>query len=174
MRTKLGICLMIVIALTALAIMLSGCEQLAMQAEQVGGPPPAEQQVTTPTTTPTQPTAPPAVGAYHTEDISFAEFPTAKAATLEKGRYSIYFETDYPIQFVVYSEQRYNQWKEEGAHTISKATTKSGSSCCAESGTFTVDINEGEQGTYYFVFDNSRVSNNPTTGKIIVTKLGGI
>lgn len=114
----------------------------------------------------------------YNEEINFEEFPTAITMDLEeKTEYSVYFEADKQIQFVVYSEQRYNEWKETGAHTISKATTKSGPDCCATSGTFNIDINAGEAGTYYFVFDDSRLPNKenlPEKGKLIVTRVSNI
>jgi hypothetical protein len=108
------------------------------------------------------------------KEITFDEFPYILSEELDsKMKYEITFETDNQIQFVVYSEERYNQWLDTKIHTTSKATTKSGSICCDTKRTFNVDINEGEGGLYYFVFDNSNLPDDadlPTTGKLTVTK----
>ncbi len=112
------------------------------------------------------------------EEKTLTEFPTALTAKMEAGmKYNINFQTDQPIQFVVYSEERYNEWQNSGAHTISKATTKSGDECCASEGSFTIDINEGEAGKYYLVFDDAKLNDlveRPTTGTITVTKVSNI
>lgn len=108
------------------------------------------------------------------ETIEFNEFPFKITQELEsKTNYEVYFRTDKEIQFVVYSEDRYNEWQETGYHTISKASTKLGSECCDTSRTFKVGINENEGGNYYFVFDDSKLpdkENLPTEGKLVITK----
>ncbi len=112
------------------------------------------------------------------EQTTLTEFPTTLTTVMEEGmKYNIQFQTDQPIQFVVYSEQRYNEWQNSGAHTISKATTKSGDECCANEGSFTIDINEGEAGKYYIVFDDGKLNDlveRPTTGSVTVTKVSNI
>jgi hypothetical protein len=77
----------------------------------------------------------------------------------------------------MYSEKRYNEWKSTGTHTMSKITTKSGSNCCSAGGTYTVDMNKGEGGDYYFVYDGSDIANPenlPKTGSLIVVQLSTI
>ena len=112
--------------------------------------------------------------AIFNEEFSLSEFPAVKTASFEIGRYRVFFETDYTIQFVMYSEQRYNEWKLTGMHTISKITTKEGTSCCRDSGNYVIDINDGEAGEYYFVFDASKTSGKPTKGKIVVEKISDL
>lgn len=101
-------------------------------------------------------------------------FPFVKKLDLEEGaRYTVYFESDRQIQFVVYSEFHYNKWKETGFHSIAKATTQSGPRCCETSGSFKFDVNSGEGGTFYLVFDDKKIpdkSQLPGKGKLIVTK----
>ncbi|MFH1064085.1 MAG: hypothetical protein V1729_03325 [Candidatus Woesearchaeota archaeon] len=112
------------------------------------------------------------------EKIPFTEFPLAKKIDLaERTRYDIYFETNHPIKFVVYSEKRYSEWLETGYHTMSKVTTKSGPKCCDTSMSTSIDINIGEGGTYYLVFDASDLKMadpKPTEGIIRITKMSEI
>ncbi len=168
----LALCLIILIG-----GIISGCAELEkltkQQApeqtpEQTQQPVPATQQQTQPVVSPVRQTA------YESGQFSFTEFPTVKTTELAVGRYEIHFETDSNIQFVVYSQERYEQWKETGAHTISKATTQQGTSCCTSSRTFTVDVNQGEEGLYYLVFDATKVSSQPTVGQITITDIGDI
>lgn len=105
------------------------------------------------------------------EEFTFTEFPFVKTKELDEGRYSVSFESDNKIRFVVYSEDRYNEWLDSGVHTISKASTAEGVECCAENGDYTIDINEGESGTYYFVFDDEK-GLGASQGKLIVNKVG--
>ena len=112
------------------------------------------------------------------EEFSFIIFPRVSTIELEEGsKYSVYFEVDSPIQFVVYSEKRYNEWRQSGTHTISKATTKSGPDCCATSSSFSIEINNGEEGRYYLVFDDSGLKlagKKPSIGILGVAKTGNI
>jgi hypothetical protein len=111
-------------------------------------------------------------------DIIFEEFPFVLEQELDsRTRYSVYFETDKQIQFVVYSEERFNQWQDSEFHTISKASTKLGSVCCDTERTFNVGINEGEGGIYYFVFDDVNLpdkENLPSKGKLTIIKTANI
>jgi len=112
------------------------------------------------------------------QTFEFKEFPFAIKQKLDApARYNIWFETDKPIQFIVYSEQRYNEWLSTKSHTISKVNTQTGGKCCAATGSYNIDINQGEAGTYYLVFDGSAIKEKallPSSGKIIITKLSGI
>lgn len=112
------------------------------------------------------------------EEFEFEEYPKAFLQKMdEKARYEIYFEADEEIQFIVYSKERYDQWKETGMHTLSKVNTKTSEGCCKINGTYKIDINIGEGGTYYFVFDDSLMEPKtllPSTGKLKITKLSGI
>jgi hypothetical protein len=100
-----------------------------------------------------------------------------KIALQERSRYSVVFETDNKIRFVVYAEDKYNSWINSGQHATSKITTKSGPICCATEGSYSMDINIGEGGDYYFLFDGSDIefeSDLPTKAKLKVTKTGDI
>jgi hypothetical protein len=104
-------------------------------------------------------------------ELAFKDWPTAVSVKLDElVRYRVQFSIDKPAQVVVYSEQRYNQWKETGSHTISKASTKTVDGCCQQEASWTFDVNQGEGGTYYVVFDTSKVTEKPTTGSLKVTK----
>jgi len=112
------------------------------------------------------------------EQVKFTAFPLVREVTLEEGmKYNVYFETDSPIRFVVYNEARYNDWKQNGQHTMSKATTNSAEGCCRTDGNFPIDINNGEAGKYYLVFDASDLKladPRPSQGILRVTKTSNI
>jgi hypothetical protein len=112
------------------------------------------------------------------QPVDFKEFPTVLTATLEESsKYSVHFETDQPLRFVVYSEKRYNEWKTGGYHTISKMTTNSAENCCRTDMDQSIDINQGEGGKYYFVFDAGDLKladPRPTKGVLRVIKTTSI
>ena len=58
--------------------------------------------------------------AVFNEEFTFTDFPAVKTSYFDAGRYRVTFETDYTIRFVMYSEQRYNEWKSSGTNKISK------------------------------------------------------
>jgi hypothetical protein len=95
----------------------------------------------------------------------------------ERKRFKVTFETDNPIRFVMYNKARFDDWSASGVHTMSKITTNSASGCCASVGAYSVDINQGEGGDYYFVFDTSDIVDKkdlPKEGKLVVTELSSI
>jgi hypothetical protein len=90
------------------------------------------------------------------------------------GKYRINFKADSISQFVLYREFFFDKWKSSREHSISKATTKNGKDCCADSGSFVFDVNTGETGTYYVVFDDARLapeSARPQTAHVTVSKM---
>jgi hypothetical protein len=105
-------------------------------------------------------------------------FPFVKKIALEaRTRYNIVFAADKEIRFVVYAENKYRTWQDKGFHVTSKITTNSADGCCSTGGSYNMDINEGEGGDYYFLFDESDIefeTDFPTKVKIKVTKTGGI
>ena len=87
------------------------------------------------------------------------------------------YKEDGPIQFIVYSEERYNSWVTTGKHTISKANTNRGTECCQKTGSFNIDINNGEGGKYYLIFDDKKLGRydaRPTKGHLQVIKTSNI
>lgn len=111
------------------------------------------------------------------EDISLTEFPTAKKHSLQEGsRYVVKVTLDTPIQFILYNEARYNAWKSSGEHGTAKINSKTASSCCTADGSWQIDINKGEGGDYYFVFDATKLGDaaRPTKAHLSVTKVSTI
>jgi hypothetical protein len=105
------------------------------------------------------------------ETVQLTKSPFVKTVNLEMGRYDVSFEADKRIRFVLYSETRYNEWIDSGEHTQSKISTQDSSECCAISGNYRIDINEGEAGTYYFVFEDVR-DLGMSSSKIVINKIG--
>lgn len=105
------------------------------------------------------------------EVVELTNFPTVRTVELPEGRYQISFESDKKIKLVLYSQERYNEWQNTGEHTISKLSTQEGVECCAASGSYTVDINEGEAGTYYFIFEDPR-NLGATSSSLEINKIG--
>jgi hypothetical protein len=188
MRPEKASCL---IAAAMLLLALTGCMMPAQQNAQQAQAPATQEQAQAP-----QAAAAPAPAAspasapqpavdrqtYNQqmldEQLKFTAFPLVREVTLEEGmKYSVYFETDSPIRFVVYNEARYNDWKQSGQHTMSKATTNSADGCCGTDGNFAIDINRGEVGKYYLVFDASDLKladPRPSQGIVRVTKTSNI
>lgn len=133
----------------------------------------------TPATTPAPATAPAMAAAPSTsekkdvsgeivldEAITFSDMPWQKEVNLERGRYQVYFEADQPINFVVRSPTG-----------STKATTQFGPKCCDTSGFYTADINNGEEGTYTIVFDDSKLQladAKPSQGLVKIGKISEI
>lgn len=113
-------------------------------------------------------------GVLRSESIRFETFPQVVLVSLEDAtEYSVSYSADAPIRFTVYNEQRYNEWKETGRHTLSKASTKSQYECCKSSATFAFEVNDGEGGQYYLVFDDNDLGDGwtrPTQAVVSVTK----
>lgn len=111
------------------------------------------------------------------EEIMLDSFPKEKSLMLEEGmKYLITFEADKDIQFIIYAEEKYNEWKQTGYHTTAKYNTK-GKTCCKMSDSYQIDINNGEAGKYYLVFDDALINdkaNLPTKAKITITKTAKI
>lgn len=105
------------------------------------------------------------------ETVQLTKSPFVKTVNLDMGRYDVSFEADKRIRVVLYDEARYNEWVDTSIHTISKLSTQQGSECCAISGNYRIDINEGEAGTYYFVFEDVR-SLGMSSSKIVINKVG--
>jgi uncharacterized protein YegP (UPF0339 family) len=145
---------------------------------------PAAAPVTAPVTAPSNaPSTPPAAPQnlneiVVSEDIPLKDFPVVKTHALQEGvRYRVELKTDKPIQFVLYNEAHYNAWKQSGEHGIAKINSNSPAGCCTADGSWPIDINKGEGGNYYFVFDASKIADTsalPTTGKLVVTKVSTI
>lgn len=112
------------------------------------------------------------------EDMSFTEFPAVTTVPLEEGmKYRIEFEAESVIYFALYEEFMHNKWKETGEHVIAKASSASKDGALTASGSYQFDINEGEGGTYYIVFDdsmNKMADGKPTTAKVKLTKVSNI
>jgi len=105
------------------------------------------------------------------EIVELTGFPTIRTVELAEGRYRISFEAEKKIRLVLYSQERYNEWQNTGEHTISKLSTQEGVECCADSGSYTVDINEGEAGTYYLIFEDPR-NLGATSSSLEINKIG--
>jgi len=86
----------------------------------------------------------------------------------EKGRVRIHYKSDKPISFYLYDESHFKQW-ENGYYGSTKATT--GSSEAFSEKTFLIDINNGEGGKYWVVFDDRLVSDKPTQAKLEIIEL---
>jgi hypothetical protein len=105
------------------------------------------------------------------------DFPVVKQVALEeKTRYNVAFEADKEIRFTVFPESSYNFWIDTASYGKSKATTNSASGCCSSAGSYSVEVNENEGGTYYFVFDSKGLAGSdiPSKLKLTVTKTGNI
>jgi hypothetical protein len=76
--------------------------------------------------------------------------------TLQPGRYIVEYENAEPLFFSLYDEQHYRQWI-SGYYGSSKSTTNTGSNCCASTFRSSFDINMGEGGNYYLIFENRNV-----------------
>jgi|GEM_PF-4429720 len=105
------------------------------------------------------------------KEFQLTKFPFVKTYNLDFGRYEVSFQSDQLVRFTVYNEARYNEWLSTGTHTLSKISTQHGSKCCTPGGSYTVDINEGEAGTYYFVFEDAK-NLGASSGKIVINKIG--
>jgi len=86
------------------------------------------------------------------------------------SRLMVEFTTDNPITFIMYDQTHYDEWS-DGTYGTTKTTTGYGT--ISDSGSFKVDINTGEGGMYYFVFDGKWIGGNPmpTSGSLKITEL---
>ena len=131
-----------------------------------------ESQPVEPTPKPVAETAPQVnTATNYKEGIKLTEFPASVKKEFTQGRYKISFAADSEVRFTMYEENRYQEWQQSGTHTLSKLTTKKGSTCCTKDGEWTIDINNGEEGTYYFVFDLGFVETGPESATISVRKI---
>jgi len=81
---------------------------------------------------------------------TFTEFPHVIQKEFSEGlRIGVMFQSDRPIKFYMYDKQHYEQYQ-TGYYGSNKATT---GRTPATQGSYRVDINNGEGGLYYFVFE---------------------
>jgi hypothetical protein len=94
--------------------------------------------------------------------------------TMSTGRYAVTFLSDKPMLLRVYDESHYVQWNTNGIEGTAKLSTLKGyntpEDCCTAEGAWMIDINQGEEGNYYFVFED-RLNVLPTRGRITATKM---
>lgn len=103
------------------------------------------------------------------ENVKFDTFPWVQEVDLDQGRYEVYFEADQNIKFMIYSDS-------SGQQKL-KVTTQFGPKCCDTTGSYTVDINNGEGGKYKIVFDDSEMTladERPSQGLVKIGKIGDI
>ena len=112
------------------------------------------------------------------QDFAIDQFPMEIPFEGEEGvRYKFEFSADAPARVVVYDQVHLGEWKQYGAHTLSKVTTKTNDGCCKASGTYTFDVNAGESGTFYIVIDDKGIKEDavkPTSVSITLTKMVAI
>ena len=86
------------------------------------------------------------------------------------SRLLVEFTADSPITFIMYDKVHYDEWL-DGIYGSTKAGTDWGT--ISDSGSYKVDINIGEGGTYYFVFDSKWIGSNPSpaSGTLKITEL---
>lgn len=90
--------------------------------------------------------------------------------------YSVVFELDEPLQVTVLNEQNYQQWQSTGDYLRVKQTTRktigTTRTCCSAQESLNFQVNNGEGGKYYIVFDDDALGVNeprPTVGKLRIT-----
>ena len=150
----------LILGLLLLAVFISGCDNQKQQSLNTGNVSNTSNDIM-----PQKPALTASNESVVDETFAFEGKSKVISSTLKTARYMVEFMTDKPVRFMMVNEASYKYWI-AGSYGQSKAT----SGCCAAEGTYRVDVNNGEDGNYYFVFEYIQ-GLKPTQGKVIVNKI---
>jgi hypothetical protein len=163
-KIEIGI-LSVLLGVLLLAAFISGCDNQKQQNLNTG-----DDKVTTEVETTPAPALTASNESLVNELFSFeGQKSKVVTSTLPTARYVVEFMTDKPVRFMMLNEASYKFWI-AGNYGQAKITTNGENGCCAAEGRYMVDVNNGEDGNYYFVFEDN-LGDGPTQGKVIVNKI---